>query len=232
MHFSRLSCVLLFSCTVAVQMNAKKTYRWSRGTAPHILYLGTTWRWAAALRRKKMGLRAGLGDLDKIKTACPCQESNPESSSPQPGQYDYTTPAPTFSKEENSTTCIQDTRALTWLKIMQAQWFITRFLVVPQIRHSGLFCLRTSQGSDQHTGTFSLVLDSHGNATQHSCSERDSNLQLQRRRHALFKPQWKWTYVTEITSLLWHLRIVLCTKRPVSYMTSSTNCIQHFSSTP
>lgn len=60
-----------------------------------------------------MGLRAGLGDLDKIKIACPCQESNPEFSSPHSGQYDYTTPAPTLSKEENSTTCIQDTRDLT-----------------------------------------------------------------------------------------------------------------------
>jgi hypothetical protein len=46
-----------------------------------------------------VGLIAGLGVLDKRKAACPCQESNPEPSIPQPGQYDYTTPAPTFSKQ-------------------------------------------------------------------------------------------------------------------------------------
>ena len=109
MHFSRLSCVLLLWGTVSVQVHATKAYRGSRGAAPLILNLGTRWRWAVNFTSRPiyarvrtggwMGLRAGLGVLDKRKTACPCQESKPELSSPQPGQYDYTTPAPTFSKE-------------------------------------------------------------------------------------------------------------------------------------
>ena len=75
-----------------------------------------------------MGLRAGLGVLDKRKTARPSQEWNPEPSSPQSGQA----------------------------------------AINIQVRF--------------------LVLGDHGIATQHSCSERDSNSQLQRRRHARFKP--------------------------------------------
>jgi hypothetical protein len=59
-----------------------------------------------------VGLRAGLGVSNKRETACTCQESNPELSNPQPGQYDYTNPAPTFSKEQNSTTLVPYTRDL------------------------------------------------------------------------------------------------------------------------
>jgi hypothetical protein len=109
MYFSRHSCVLLLWCTVSVQVHATKAYGGSRGVAPLILTLGTRRRWVVNFISRPiyarvstggwMGLRAGLGVLDKLKNSLPCQESNPEPSSLRPGQYDYTTPTSTFSKE-------------------------------------------------------------------------------------------------------------------------------------
>jgi hypothetical protein len=90
MYFSRPSCVLLLWCTVSVQLHATKAYRGSKSVAPLIFTLGTRWLWVVnyTLRpiytrgrtRGWVGPRAGLGVFDKWKTACPCQEPNPEPS--------------------------------------------------------------------------------------------------------------------------------------------------------
>lgn len=92
-------------------------------------------------REVGVGLRAGLGVLKETKLSCPCRESHPGSSSPQPREYnDYATPATIFGEKQNFMARIQYTRDMTRLKILSGQW-LGQVLVVSRVRHSGVFCL-------------------------------------------------------------------------------------------
>jgi hypothetical protein len=61
MHFSRISRVLLFSCTVAVHVQPMKRCSGSSSAAPRILNLGTGWRWVAKFPPRSLYARGRKG---------------------------------------------------------------------------------------------------------------------------------------------------------------------------